>query len=767
MADSFDLNQQTYDWCVRAFDRVKSLLGVRIKLHHEQGQIEQGDIFLFNHFARMETFIPQYLIYRETGAFCRSVAAAEFFKGDGRFKRVLHDLGAVPSDHDDLMPMLARDILKGRKIVIFPEGGMVKDRQVVDDKGAYSVFSRSAQTRRKHHTGAARLAIGLQIIKLRVLEEHRRNNDALLNVWAERLELPSVDALVRNARRPVTIVPANITFYPLRISDNILRRSADLLHGSLSQRAVEELIVEGNLFFKTTDMDIRLGDAICPLTAWAWWEKASATYLARHLENPRDIFDGDYLRAELVRKAATKGLRASISRLRNRYMRDIYSEVTVNTSHLASQAVLKYADKGVSAVPLQDLKRVIYLAIKKLQQHDEVHLHRSICNPAVYRGLLKTETPELTQFLHSAVDANLIKLGESDVSLLDKLAIDHEFDSVRLENPLEVYANEVEPVAAVNRVLDEALAEHADIKPHELAKLVFDDEIVALEWDRRRFDKSEHQDINRRETATADPSPFLLEPTEVANRRHGVLLVHGFLATPAEVRSLGDKYHTLGFTVLGIRLKGHGTSPWDLRERSWRDWYASVERGLDILRDLCPQVSVVGFSTGGALALLLASRRPGELAASVAVCAPIKFRNKNLRFVPLMYGANKIVRWLSKYEGVMPFRQNESEHPDINYRNIPIRSLYELTRLVANLKGEIDGVSCPVCIVQATQDMVVDPISATIAYELVNTDDKEIHMVEAARHGILNEDIGGTHNLLLDYIERIAGREIVAKQVDE
>jgi esterase/lipase len=165
--------------------------------------------------------------------------------------------------------------------------------------------------------------------------------------------------------------------------------------------------------------------------------------------------------------------------------------------------------------------------------------------------------------------------------------------------------------------------------------------------------------------------------------------------------------------------------------------------------------------------LLLASRRPGELAASVAVCAPIKFRNKNLRFVPLMYGANKIVRWLSKYEGVMPFRQNESEHPDINYRNIPIRSLYELTRLVANLKGEIDGVSCPVCIVQATQDMVVDPISATIAYELVNTDDKEIHMVEAARHGILNEDIGGTHNLLLDYIERIAGREIVAKQVDE
>jgi len=761
MAESFDLNQQTYDWCVRAFDRVKSLLGVRIKLHHEQGQIEQGDVFLFNHFARMETFIPQYLIYRETGAFCRSVAAAEFFKGGGRFKRVLTDLGAVPSDHDDLMPMLARDILKGRKIVIFPEGGMVKDRQVVDDKGAYSVFSRSAQTRRKHHTGAARLAIGLQIVKLRVLEEHQRNNHALLNTWAERLELPSVDALVRNAQRPVTIVPANITFYPLRISDNILRRSADLLHGSLSQRAVEELIVEGNLFFKTTDMDIRLGDAICPLTEWAWWEKVSAFYLARRLDNPRDIFDGDYLRAQIVRKAATEGLRASISRLRNRYMRDIYGEVTVNTSHLASQALLKYVDNGTSSVALRDLKKVIYLAIKKLQRYNEIHLHRSICNPAVYRGLLKTETPELTQFLRSAVDAKLVALSDTDVSLLDKLATEHEFDSVRLENPLEVYANEIEPIQEVNQVLDEALAQHADIEPHELAKLVFDDEVVALEWDRRRFDKPEHQEINGRETATADPSPFLLEPAQEIDRSHGVLLIHGFLATPAEIRSLGEKYHDLGFTVIGIRLKGHGTSPWDLRERSWQDWYASVERGLDILRDLCPQVSVVGFSTGGALALLLASRRTDQLAASVAVCAPIKFRNKNLRFVPLMYGANKIVRWLSKYEGVMPFRLNESEHPDINYRNIPIRSLYELTRLVANLKNEISGVSCPVCIVQSTEDRVVDPASATIAYDLVSTEDKEIHMIEAARHGILNEDIGGTQDLLIDYVSRIAAREEV------
>ena len=174
MTGYFDLNQQTYDWCVRVFDRAKNLLGVRIMMHHDAGQLEQGYIFLFNHFARAETFIPQYCIYRETNALCRSIAASEFFAGNDRFANLLRHVGAVPHDHPELMSLLATDILKGRKVIIFPEGGMVKDRQVVDDRGGYSVYSRSADARRKHHSGAARLAVGLQIFKQAVLHKEQR-----------------------------------------------------------------------------------------------------------------------------------------------------------------------------------------------------------------------------------------------------------------------------------------------------------------------------------------------------------------------------------------------------------------------------------------------------------------------------------------------------------------------------------------------------------------------------------------------------------------
>ncbi|MBT5636674.1 MAG: hypothetical protein HOJ23_13965 [Gammaproteobacteria bacterium] len=107
-----------YDWCVKAFSTARRLLKLNIKLHDESHQpckqtIEQGDIFLFNHFARFETFIPQYLIHRETGRYCRSIASAEFFD-DERFASFLRSIGVVPNDLPGLFPFMAREILHDR-----------------------------------------------------------------------------------------------------------------------------------------------------------------------------------------------------------------------------------------------------------------------------------------------------------------------------------------------------------------------------------------------------------------------------------------------------------------------------------------------------------------------------------------------------------------------------------------------------------------------------------------------------------------------------
>ena len=74
----YELNAATYEWTSRLFSLLRKVLAVNLKLHHRDAQIADGDIFLFNHFARFETFIPQYLIYMESGAYCRSIAGREF-----------------------------------------------------------------------------------------------------------------------------------------------------------------------------------------------------------------------------------------------------------------------------------------------------------------------------------------------------------------------------------------------------------------------------------------------------------------------------------------------------------------------------------------------------------------------------------------------------------------------------------------------------------------------------------------------------------------
>ncbi len=180
-----DIKQSTYDWCVRAFSMLENRLGLNIKFHQDAGQAEEGQIFLFNHFARFETIVPQYLINQETGAYCRCVASKGLFAGGESIAKFLFAVGALPNDLPGLLPMLTAEILRGRKVIVFPEGGMVKDRRVFDEKGRYSIFSSTARERRKHHQGATVIALTLEFFKTRIRSLEQKEDYPRLERWAK------------------------------------------------------------------------------------------------------------------------------------------------------------------------------------------------------------------------------------------------------------------------------------------------------------------------------------------------------------------------------------------------------------------------------------------------------------------------------------------------------------------------------------------------------------------------------------------------------
>ena len=745
-----EISVATCEWTVRAISVLRQRLGITIKLHSGEGQVETGQIFLFNHFARLETFIPQYLIYQETGAFSRSVAAAEFFAKDDAFSRFLRAVGAVPNDFPRLLPFLANEILKGRKVIIFPEGGMVKDRHVLDEGGGYSVYSRTAGRRRKHHSGAAFLGVTLEAFKAGILSLDAEGESGRLESWAERLELESVDALLAAARQPSLIVPSNITFYPLRVGDNILRKGVELFSKGLGKNLSEELRIEGNILLKQTDMDLRLGAPLRPVETWRWWERKCLARLFRRIDSLDALFGMRPDAGPLDERLFARWMRRKAERVRDRYMQAIYSGVTVNLSHLAALLIQHLLDAGRMEVDHDTFHKTLYLAIKNAQHEPFINLHRSLYTPSRYAGVMDDRCPGLERLLRTMDKAGLVEVGPDRYRFLPKLCEEYAFDQVRLENPVLVYANEVAPIAGARRAVERAIEMAPGIGDRALGQMLFDDELLAYRRAKAHFSQPRFAQINGQETATRSGEPFLFLPEKSVGL--GVVLVHGFLASPAELRAFAMRLEAAGYPVIGVRLAGHGTSPWDLRGRDWQDWLEPVRRGFRIMSAFADRICLVGFSTGGALALHLAAERPQGLAGVAAVCAPVKFRNRNLVFVPLLHGVNRMARWMPAVEGVMPFRENDSEHPDINYRHVPIRGLYELRALVDELKDRLPEVQCPVMLIQSTEDRIVDPKSAKAIHARLGSENKTLHEVESRRHGILNEDVGGTQETILSFL---------------
>ncbi|HIJ37631.1 MAG TPA: alpha/beta fold hydrolase [Rhodospirillaceae bacterium] len=732
-------------------ERLERALAVNIRLHHADGMLQAGDIFLFNHFARFETFIPQYLIHRHTGALVRSVASAEFFQQDDRFSRYLLGLGAVPNDHPRLLPFLAEEILRGRKVLIFPEGGMVKDRLVLDATGDYAVYSRSARTRRKHHSGASVLASTLAAFKIALRSV---NDDDLLHKWMQSLNL-SRQELLTALNRPTLMVPGNITFYPLRVDETALHRLIDGFTRRHPQQA-EELLVESNILLRNTDMDLRLGSAI---PADGRWSRRGLGYWRTLLENAADLdqlFSLDAQHGPVESQLVARQLRHQSLALRDRTMGRLYEPTTINLSHLAASLLHYRLTVGQPDIPRRQFHHALFLAIRALQRSPEVHLHRGLVAPERYAGVIDDSCPGLTDLLDVAEASGVLERGPEFYRVLPKLKEATAFDSIRKENPLGVYINEAAPIKAVAGIAAQALDEAAALDDQTLSHLLFAEELKALAWARKHFAQPRFADINSQETASQSALPFWLAPEKP--RRLGVLLVHGFLASPAELRSLGDRLLQRGYPVLGVRLAGHGSSPWDLRKKRWQDWLASVRRGIQILSPFVDQIALVGFSSGGALSLICAALHPQKLAGVVSCSAPLKFRNANLAVVPFIHSANEIVRRLSNRDGLVVFRPNDSEHPDINYRNIPVSALNQLRQMVEELKERLALVKTPCLLLQGSEDRVVDPISATLIHQrLTSASFRRLQMIPASRHGILNEDLGGCQQMVIDFIESLGG----------
>ena len=103
-------------------------------------------------------------------------------------------------------------------------------------------------------------------------------------------------------------------------------------------------------------------------------------------------------------------------------------------------------------------------------------------------------------------------------------------------------------------------------------------------------------------------------------------MLHGLTATTAEVRPLAKRLLSEGYTVSGILLPGHGTTPENLSQTHREDWIKASEEAYNELKQECLSVIVGGVSVGAlkvAHEMMLGCRYLGSHSADIFAQLPV------------------------------------------------------------------------------------------------------------------------------------------------
>jgi carboxylesterase len=234
--------------------------------------------------------------------------------------------------------------------------------------------------------------------------------------------------------------------------------------------------------------------------------------------------------------------------------------------------------------------------------------------------------------------------------------------------------------------------------------------------------------------------PYLLHH---AGADRGVLLIHGLMAAPEEVREWADFLYSKGYTVYAPRLAGHGTSAADLAQRNYHDWLNSVDCGYAILRRCCKKILVAGFSTGAGLALQSVIRNPRDFEAVIAVSAPLEFKRFSSRFAEILNAFNNFCNYFGMANFAKEFMKNDADNPHINYLRCPVSAFVQVKKLMKKVRKSLPDIDIPALVIQAKNDPKVEPQSGPAIFRLLGTDKKHFAWIDYNMHVIVRGEIAG------------------------
>jgi carboxylesterase len=217
--------------------------------------------------------------------------------------------------------------------------------------------------------------------------------------------------------------------------------------------------------------------------------------------------------------------------------------------------------------------------------------------------------------------------------------------------------------------------------------------------------------------------------------------VHGFTATPDEVRPLGEALSAAGFRSHAVCLPGHATTVAELASVRRRDWIATVESAARDMAAEVPHVALVGMSLGALLSLAVAASGTVPVRALALLGTPLRFadeRTAMLRFVAWVPGVVGPARLVRKRRG-RDILDEAARARSLAYDAFPLASVVELLRLRATVKRRLHRVTHPTLVLHGRHDRTAPIANVDELRRRLAARPLEVTVFERSAH-VLTED---------------------------
>ncbi len=667
----------------------------RINIHDSENLPVGGTIFVINHFTRLETLLLPYHISKLLDKPVWSLASDEFFSG--LMGRYLDQVGAVSVKDPERDNLIIKSLLgESAAWIIFPEGLMVKNRKVVEH-GNFMIAGDEGW--HPPHTGAAALALRAEILRQRWAALKDSDSGSVTDLLAG-FDLPATVEMTEN----INIVPVNVTYYPLRPADKLLRGFSSLIEEMVPKRVLEEMLVEGTMLLDGVDIDIRFGKALSlePFVKGIFGQKI-----------PRFV---DTWRSRAAIKGMTDGLMASI-----------YNLTTVNLDHIV--ASLFYKTKGAKFSETELRQRAFLIATSA--RLEPIYFRHHSLKKSQVDLLLEGKGGRIAELMEFAREKGLLRdAGAGKIVFFDPggACDSRAFHRIRVDNPFRVMANTVEPLGALQRLLNNLRWIPAwYLKRLTAKRLLKIMERTYLDARQALPDESELMDLS-------DGMPYLVKPCQA---KVGIVLIHDWLQTPSTLRQLADYLGKHGFLVIVPRLPGHATTAADLENCEFAEWQIAVDEAYAYAAIVCEKVVVCGVGNSVALAISLAARGY-EMAALAAL-------------FPALSGVSRISPE-SEFES-----DNENQKAGSFYSDAPASSEHQVKKMLAQAVKNLPAVTIPLLLLHNEAISKNEQQLLQKYFAKVESSEKELLLLPAANPTAMTRKDNHGGQALADFIKRNIG----------